>query len=578
VSEAAPKLEDLQADASARMMSIARPGLVGRAIDRVVGALSPSMLAAREEARTAAAMAVFQAAEVSRLTASWDAPETSGDGAMMADAGLMNARARGARRDNWAVASIVDSYRRDIGCQTPRASAFDLRTNEKLVEFNRRLDFWWRRWAASPGLCDFYGQQSLSDLMGLTVEEAVQTGQGFVVPSIEDRGGPVPLTLELFEFEQLATELYRAPNGNEIKLGVEVDQRGVAVAYHFYRKGHPLELERGEVERIPADRVLVLAQFDRTRSVLPSSVLSAVLTSARSLDTYLSYEDRAKHIEACVSLQLRKDKSAGGTKPGTGIGMASKGTQETLTDTNGRKVSRMESGTIYDPPPGMHLESVSSQRPGGAFESYTRTRSQHIAAGANRSKSTMTRDYTSSYTAERRGEVEDLKVNRMWQERQVTQLLMPIRRLFIDLAILMGKVEVPAEILRDKDLREALYETEWMPPRREPIDPSKQAAAQKIRLEQRLTNHGRELNEEGRDWHDNFDDIAEQEAYAEEKGIDIPRGGGGVDPSEPRPRGESRSPDGAGGDEDDGGDDGDGDDEEARGGVKPQAALAGGVA
>ena len=131
----------------------------------------------------------------------------------------------------------------------------------------------------------------------------------------------------------------------------------------------------------------------------------------------------------------------------------------------------------------------------------------------------------------------------------MTQLLMPIRRLFIDLAILMRKIEVPAAILRDPDWREALYETEWMPPRREPIDPSKQAAAQKIRLEQRLTNRGRELNEEGRDWHDNFDDIAEQRDYAEEKGIALPEdssGGPGVDSSEPRPRGESRSPDGTG--------------------------------
>lgn len=581
-------LAGLESQTAERLRAIAEPGPVSRFVDKVVGAISPRALAGRMESRTQAAMAVFQAAEVSRLTMNWDAPETSGDGAMIQDGALMNARMRGAKRDNWAIASMTDSYRRDVGCMTPRAAAFDLRTREKLEDFNRRIDFAWRRWAMTPGFCDFHKQQSLTDLMGLTVEEAIQTGQGFVMPAVKERGGPVPLVLQLFEFEQLATELIKDPNGNEIKSGIEVDKDGVAVAYHFYMGGHPLEWEQGEVTRIPADRILRLAQFDRVRSVLASSVLTPSLTAARSLATYLNYEDRAKHIEACVSLQLRKDQGYA-NKAGSGIGMGASATKapasQDLVDANGRKVKRMESGVIYDPPPGSFLESVGTNRPGGAFESYINARAQHVAAGGNRSKSAVTREFTASYTAERRGEVEDHKGNRLWHERQVTQVLQPIRNLFIDLMIMTGKVQVPAEFLRDPELRAGLYETEWMPPRREPIDPSRAAAAQKIRLDYKLTNRGRELNEEGRDWHDNFDDISEQKRYAEELGIPLPEmqagGAGATSPNEARPSGTSDAPDGTGDDDDNsdnnGGDEETGDDENAGRGAKPRAAFVGGM-
>jgi capsid protein len=310
-----------------------------------------------------------------------------------------------------------------------------------------------------------------------------------------------------------------------------------------------------------------LAQVDRVRSVLASSVLTPVLTPARSLVTYLNHEDRAKHIEACVSLQLTKLPGYAG-KAGQGIGMSERGTQAELTDANGRSVKRMESGTIYDPPPGTELKTVASNRPGTQFESYVKRREYQIAAGSARSRSAVSREFTASYTAERRGEVEDHKGNRLWHERSVAQVLMPLRRLFIDMAIVMGKVKVPAAILRDPDLREGLYETEWMPPRREPLDPSRDAASKKIRLDYKLDNHGRILNEEGRDWHENFDDIEEQAAYAKERGIPLPHmqpgGAGPVSPNEARPRGTSNAPDGAG----DGGDEESGDDETENGGAR----------
>lgn len=557
-------LEAIQSRAAASIESLASPGRFTRFVDRVVGAFSPAALAQREADRFNAALSIHQAAAMNRLTADWIADTVSGDQAVLGDFTTMNARARDARRSSWGGASICSSYRRDIGYQTPRSAAFDPRTGKKLVELNRHLDWLWRRWAHRAEYCDFHRVNTLPESCGLMTEEWAQVGSSFMVASIVARGGPVDLVFELLEVEQLASDLYENRyNGNKIKHGVEVTRDGVPVAMHFYKNEHPLEDAVRYVTRIPMERVFVYRRSVRVREVLPASRLAPVLLDMKALASYLTYEDRAKHIEACVSLQLIKDEKAA-SSPGKAIGMAKSATTGTadnqVKDGRGRPVSTMQSGIIYDPPPGMKLESLSSSRGGSAFDTYTKRREQHIAAGADRSRSSITREYLASYTAERRGEVEDAKVNAPLQMLQVDAVLRPLRELFVRVAIMQGKTKdlVPMDLLRDPDLAPALFEAEWMPPKREPLDPAKDAASKKLRLEMKLDNHGRILNEESRDWRDNFDDIEEQTEYAKERGITL-GGSGKVDPSEPRPRGASRAPDGAGDDDTEGEDEARGD-------------------
>jgi lambda family phage portal protein len=559
MAEQQAALAAIEARATRAVESLAKPGLMTRLVDRAIGLVSPSALAHREADRFDAAMSIHKAAAMNRLTADWYAETVSGDQATLDDMATINARARQGRRDNWAITSICSSYRRDIGYMTPRSAAFDPRTGEKLVDLNRRLDWLWRRWSSRAAFCDFHRQNTLAEACGLMTEEWVQVGSSFMVMSVERRGGPVDLVFELLEVEQLASDLYEhQANGNRIKNGVEVTKRGEPVAMWFYRNEHPLEDAVRDVARVPIDQVLVFTRSVRVREVLPASRLAPVLVDARSLDTYLTYEDRAKQIEACISLQAVKDQSAKGPA-GRGLGMQSGVTSGTadasVRDARGRKVTTMQSGIIYDNPPGVKLEALNTTRGGSPFETYTGVRERHIAAGADRSPSSLTRRYLASYTAERRGEVEDAKVNEPLQQLQVDAVLRPLREMFVRLAIMQGKVDglVPREMLRDPDLTAALYEAEWMPPRVRPLDPAKDAASKKIRLDMKLDNHGRILNEEGRDWRDNFDDIEEQREYAAERGIDL-AAAAKVNPSEPRPRGASNAPDGTA-DDDGGGDD-----------------------
>lgn len=557
----------MESRAMAAMQAAAQPGLVSRALDGLVSMVSPRWGTARQLSRMESAMAVYQAAEVNRMTADWLAQTVTGDQAVLGDLHTMNARARQSRRDDWSVASICDSFRRDVGYLTPRAAAFDPSkpTWPKLVAFNKRLDWKWRRWSRSKMLCDLAKRQTVAEMCGTLVEERVQVGNGFIVPGFQERGGPVPLVLELFEVEQLAHDLFQSPEGREIRGGVEIDEHGAPVNYWFYRGEHPLESASSRAVAVPVDRVLHFGRPTRVRETLAATPLSPVLMDARSLKQYLTYEDRAKQIEACVALQLTRDTNAKRNAGAIGMGAKKPGEAETLTDGAGRPIRQMQSGTIYDCPPGTKLETLNTARPGGQFQAYTDKRLGAIAAGAGRSRSSVSREYTSSYTAERRGEVEDHKGNRLDHELLRDTVLQPIRELFINMAIVTGALEVPdPSFLTDPEKRAALYETEWMPPRREPLDPSRDAAAKKLRLDYKLDNRGTILNEENRDWRDNFDDIEEQSAYAEERGIVLPEAGGAgpTSPNESRPRGKSNAPDGTADDADDkGGDTEEGDDE-----------------
>lgn len=557
----------LEAESARAIELAARPGVLSRALDAVAGAFSPGWLSSRITARTELAAVAYQAAELNRLTADWLPGTLSGNQEIQPGLMDMNARARQGHRDSWAIRGVCDSYRRDVGCLMPRACARDPRAErgkQKLVAFNSELDWWWREWFLDPKLVDKCRRQSGPDMIGLGVEEWVQVGGVFFVDSFEARADAPMYVLQMIEIEQLAHDLYEtAPNGNTIIGGVEVDRYGASVAYHVYLAEHPLEDPRAEATRVDAARVHHFVRPSRVRQVLGPSRLSPVLLDDRELQQYLQSEARAKRLEACIAWQQTRDATA---KPGgltnSRIGLGQGPENVGATDAKGRSVKAIEPGVILNNPVGQKLELMNPSRPGGTFDMYVKRRESHIAAGADRSRSSVTREFTASYTAERRGLIEDRKVNRSVQfDLLAPQILRPIRRQFVRTLLLQPGLlspEAMAEVrplLRDRRLRRFLFETEWMPPREDPIDEAKTAAARKINTEHFFDNRGDMLGQGGRDWRDNFEDIAEQRDVAEDLKIPLPEfaGGTGVDPAEPRPRGASNAPDGTA--DDDGEDD-----------------------
>jgi len=557
-----------------QMAALSSPGLMTRALDSVAGAISPKWLGSRLGARADLCMAAFEAAEMNRMTADWIADTLSGDQEILPELSTINARSRQGHRDSWAIRGICSSYRRDLGCPLPRLCARDPRKPRregKLKHLNGEINFLWDEWSMDPGLCDLAGMLPLFEQIGLIVEEFVQVGNGFLVESFSPRRveGMVPLMLQRLEVEQLASDIWFTATGkNEIKNGIEVDEFGRSVAYWFYLGAHPLEDPASQPTRVEAWRVRHFMRPSRVRQALAPSQLSAVLLDDRELQGYLKSEARSKRLEACVAYQLIRDKgskSGGLTGSKLGLGAGNTGREE-VTDGAGRPVRQMQSGTILNNPAGTRLELMNPMRPGAQFDMYVKRKEAHIAAGADRSRSAVAREFTASYTAENRGMIEDGKVNRPLQDLLVAQALRGIHRSFVRLAILTPGVlsdEAVAEareLMRDARLRRYLYATDWQRPEEEPLDKAKDAAANKIAIDYRWNSRERILARRRTTVGEVFSEIGDEIVEADKNGFELPENQGvKTDASEPRPRGSSRAPDGAG-DENNGTDT----DEEAR--------------
>ena len=178
------------------------------------------------------------------LVFSSSSSEKSADQALIADAPTLNARARLAGRDDWAIKSAIGAYKRHVVGRgiTPRAAAIDPATGELRVDFNNRADALFRTWSRDPTLCDQERKTTFVGLQRLLIAEFVTVGMAMEIQNYTRRAEGVGLTLQVFEPEQLARDRDKDPTtGNAIRHGIEIDKYGAPVAFHIGTSEHPLE-------------------------------------------------------------------------------------------------------------------------------------------------------------------------------------------------------------------------------------------------------------------------------------------------------------------------------------------------
>lgn len=165
---------------------------------------------------------------------------------------------------------------------------------------------------------DFWGLQELA------LRSQLLSGDCFSVPRYEPRGAsPYELGLELIEADRCCYSVGRMdgsimPGGAELIAGIEVDQRGRAVAYWFSDR-HPGETLRRSLrwERLPAwgpngSR----AVFHHFRRLRPGQVrgvpyFAPVIALFKDLGRYTDAEFMAAVLSACFALSTTDETGDG---------------------------------------------------------------------------------------------------------------------------------------------------------------------------------------------------------------------------------------------------------------------------
>ncbi len=209
-------------------------------------------------------------------------------------------------------------------------------------------------WGKTPQACDHLGRSTLGAIMKQARIEALVGGDVLVVLH-QSNVTKLP-TIQLIRGDKVQSPLggfVDLSNGNDIKHGVEINKKGVHIAYHAIQ-------DSGESIRIPAfgarsgRRVawLVYGTDKRLNAVRGEPLLSLMLQSLKEIDRYRDSTQRKAVVNSILAMFIKKNSDKPGSLPITGG--ASRRGQATTTDADGSK----RTFKIAEQIPGMVIEEL----------------------------------------------------------------------------------------------------------------------------------------------------------------------------------------------------------------------------
>lgn len=391
---------------------------------------------------------LYAGAQVNRLTADWTALGTSADSEIVTSIRLLRARSREMVRDNPHAKNVVRIVQNNVigqgiglQCQIVNKRG---KLNDKL---NSAIEAEWEKHCRrnsfhAAGLLDLTG------MLRLAMGQLVEAGEG-VIRKIYQRFGDakVPVGVEFIEADRLMDQWQsaRAPNGNEIRMGVEIDQWGRPVAYWFYPK-HPGDyqfqsFQPSKFVRIPASEIIHFYIVDRWPQTRGVPMFHSVLRKMNDMKGYTEAEIVAARASASIMGFI--------TTPEEQV--------HDGEDDSGNLLTDLAPGTVQKLNPGESFTGFAPTRPNAGLDPFMRYMLREMAAGVGVSYESLSRDYSqSNYSSSRLALLDDRDMWRVLQGWVISTILHPMYIEWLDLAVLSGVIKMPEDYYIDKERYQAV--------------------------------------------------------------------------------------------------------------------------
>ena len=422
-----------------------------------------------QSAQAAPRRRMYQGAQFSRLTADWVTGNTSADSEVYGSAQKLRDRARQLCRDNdYARQALRAIEGNVIGQGIPFQSQVRMQRGGKLdTGINDAIEAAWKRWSYAQH-CHTGGKLCFADIERLVIRACAESGEVFIRLVRQSFGGStIPLAMEVIEADQLDDGLNgRSQQGNEIRMGVEVDGWGRPIAYHFLAY-HPgdyqfsnQQISTQRHKRIPAEEVIHLYRTERPGQTRGVSWFASAIQRLHHLAGY----EQAEVVRARASSAL--------------MGFITSPEGELIGDDvmDGERVSNFEPGVFKYLNPGEEVTVPSLDAPDGQFEPFLRAMLRAMAAGIGCSYETISRDFsTSNYSSSRLSLIEDRDHWRILQSWLIENFHRRVFSEWLDLAVLSNALALPGYEQQPERFKAA----RWMPRGWAWVDPAKEVAAYK---------------------------------------------------------------------------------------------------
>ncbi len=378
---------------------------------------------------------------------------------------------------------------------------------ERAAEVELALGAEFDLWADVPTADDSY-EQDFWGLQELALRSQLLSGDVFSVPRYERRGqSPYELAVQMIEADRCCNPPGRSdgsvmPSGAELVAGVEVDQRGRALAYWFADR-HPGEVLRRSLrfERLPAwgpnGNRAVFHHFRRQRPGQTRGIpyFAPVIALFKDLGRYTEAEITAAVLSACFALTTTDEAGDGADVHGLGDA----GTSGDGPDVSDRLRS-FEPGLTGNLAPGQQIASFMPNRPNQAFDPFVLAMLRQIGVALEIPYEVLIKHFTASYSAARAALLEAWKMFRARRAWLAASFCQPYYERLLTEASAIGRPGIP-DVFGDYGRFRAWSACEWIGPSPGQIDEMKEAEAAKLRVDEGFSTREEETARlTGGDW------------------------------------------------------------------------------
>lgn len=339
------------------------------------------------------------------------------------------------------------------------------------TEINDQLRTLFDDWIHAP---EVTGKMDYATVQSLMCRAMFRDGEIFAqhlagpVPFL-DHQTIVPYSIEVLEADFVPYDLMDEKRG--IFQGVEMNAWGRPRAYHVYRD-HPGDAKRSwniETKKIPADRFMHLMRTTRFHSTRGMSEFASVMSRFGDLKEIDESERVAMRVAAAMTAYIKKGDPAVYQSNSNSSGTA-----------QAKRLMQMSPGMIFDDlRPGEDVGIIQNTRANNNLAAFRNAHLASAASGTSTGRSSISKDYSGSYSSQRQELVEQYAVYRRLSGIFIMRLCQPVWDNFVTASVggrlLKGLASVDMQ---------TIYDVQHTPPAMPWIDPVKEAEANDL-LERR---------------------------------------------------------------------------------------------
>lgn len=376
-------------------------------------------------------------------------------------------------------------------------------------EFAAELLEAYRDWQRHP---EVTGRFHWARVQRLVCRTWIRDGEAFAqqligpIPTL-DHGSRVPYSLELFEPDMVPYSLRDDSRG--IRQGIELSAWGRPRAY-WVHKSHPTDgvvlPSSSDLKRIPADKILHIANTDRIGQLRGVSEFASVITRLEDIKDYEESERVAAKIAAMLTAYVKR-----GTPDDLDPDALPRDEEGNIRP---REIG-LEPGAIIDTlEVGEEIGVIDSKRPNPNLVTFRQGQLKALAGGVGATYSSIAKDYNGTFSAQRQELIEQWVHYAVLTDEFTGRFVQPVWQAFIRAATLAGVVSIPDDVIPGTE-DDALFIGQQLPW----IDPLKEANAWVKLVRAGFASEAEVIRKRGQNPDDVLNQIERFRRAAREKGL-----------------------------------------------------------